>query len=188
MDSETLEPPRRWIELAYEELRAVAAQVLRGERDSLSLAPTALVHEVFLQLHRVDESYWKDRQHFLAVATRAIRRALVNHAEARTAQRRGRGWKRAELEDAARVLSGPDDQILALQEALSRLERIEPRGARVVELRFFGGLTVEEVSRLLGIAVRTVEADWTYCRAWLRRELSRNEAEGGAAHSAPKGH
>jgi RNA polymerase sigma factor (TIGR02999 family) len=161
--------------LLYQELHALAQGYLRRERPWHTLQATAIVHEAYVALSRGGERPWRERDHFLATAARAIRHVLVNHAEAHKAQKRGGGGPRVSLDEApeqATPTSGVD--VLALEEALARLERLDPRQSRIVELRFFGGLSVDEIARLLGVSPRTVDGDWAMARAWLRAELGRD--------------
>jgi RNA polymerase sigma-70 factor (ECF subfamily) len=157
----------------YQELHAVAQHCLRGERRGHTLQATALVHEAFLRLAAAEQQPWKDSRHLLALASRAIRRVLVNHAIARRTQRRGGGKPTHVLPD----LEVPGEQglapidVLALTEALDELEQLDPRQAQIVELRFFGGLDNPEIARVLEVSVRTVEGEWSLSRAWLRRRL-----------------
>lgn len=161
--------------LAYQELRAVAGTFLRRERNDHTLAATALVHEAFLRLQDVDGSTWRSRSHFLAVAIRALRRVLINHAETKNAKRRGGGggWERVSLDPGLVEGNARNElDVLALHEALEDLSALDERQARVVELRFFGGLTVDETARVLGVSPRTVDAEWSHSRAWLATRLS----------------
>ncbi len=143
------------------------------ERPGHSLQPTALVNEVWLHFMKGADLNLSNRSHFLAVAANAMRRLLIDHARARGAAKRGGGWERVSLSVQAGRSQGKGDDVdvVALHEALNRLEQLGERLARVVELRFFGGLTVQEVAEVLGVAPVTVEKDWTKAKAWLRREL-----------------
>lgn len=157
----------------YHELHAIALRCLRGERGAPTLQATALVHEVFLQLANA-RTRWVSSTHLLAVAARAIRRVLINHALARRAQRRGGGRPAEPLADDLCAAPATDGlELLALGEALERLERLDPRQGQIVELRFFGGLSAQEIARVLGISTRTVEGEWSLARAWLRRCMAR---------------
>jgi len=158
--------------LVYEQLRELAGGLLRSERRDLTLGATALVHEAFLRLIDQTRVNWRDRSHFCAIAAKAMRRILIDHARARRAAKRGGEWQRLTLEEALDALAGPSVDINDLDEALNRLAEADPREARVVELRFFGGLSNVEVAEALRVSVRTVEDDWRMARAWLRRELS----------------
>jgi RNA polymerase sigma-70 factor, ECF subfamily len=158
--------------LVYDELRQVARHQLRGERSDHTLQPTALVHEAYLKLSRLDRIEWSSRAQFFAVAAQAMRRVLVDHAMSRRAAKRGGGKQPLSLDDAVAVSAEDGERILALHEALSDLERAEPRLARVVECRYFAGLNVEETAEALDISTATVKRDWAVARAWLHRELS----------------
>ena len=163
----------RLVPLVYEELRAIARGHLKRERPGHSLQPTALVNEVWLHFMKGADLDLSNRSHFLAVAANAMRRLLIDHARARGAAKRGGGWEKVSLSAQAGRSQGKGDDVdvVALHEALNRLEQLGERLARVVELRFFGGLTVQEVAEVLGVAPVTVEKDWTKAKAWLRREL-----------------
>jgi len=162
----------RLLPLVYDELRSLAGSLMRHERDGHTLQPTALANEAFIRLidqHSID---WKNRAHFFALAAQAMRRVLVDHARARGAIKRGGDRRRIALaEDAAIGLDQLDD-LLALDEALHQLARLSERQARVVELRFFGGLSIEETAEMIGVSPRTVKGDWRVSRAWLERELA----------------
>lgn len=159
----------------YQELHAVARHCLRGERRDHTLQATALVHEAFLRLAAAEDKPWTDSRHLLALASRAIRRVLVNHAITRRTQRRGGGKPAQSLPE----LDVPGDpglapiDVLALTEALDELEQLDKRQAEIVELRFFGGLDNAEIARVLGVSLRTVEGEWSLSRAWLRRRLGK---------------
>ncbi len=163
---------RRLGHLVYDELRAIAAAQMRGERRDHTLQPTALVHEAFLRLSDQRRRQWKERRQFFAVASRLMRQVLVDHARAHRASKRGGEAARVEV-TSLDALAAPSEvfDVLALDEALTRLAALQPRLARVVELRFFGGLEVEETAELLGCSPRTVKRDWVLARAWLIREL-----------------
>jgi RNA polymerase sigma factor (TIGR02999 family) len=162
----------RLFPLVYEELRRLAQRKLRGERSDHTLGATALVHEAYLDLSGLDRFEWKNRRQFFAVAAVAMRRVLVDHAVRRSAAKRGGGWRRVELRRDEAVAERAAGSVLALDEALGRLERLDPRQARVVECRFFAGLDVQETAEALGISPATVKRDWTMARAWLHRELA----------------
>jgi RNA polymerase sigma-70 factor, ECF subfamily len=163
--------------LVYDELRRVAASTLRRERPDHTLQPTALVHEAYLRLAHESDERWESRAHFLAVAATAMRHVLVDHARGRNAQKRGSGEQRLPLEDVHGAVPSPGQEIdfLALDVALSRLGELDSRQARLVELRFFGGLTVEEAAAVVGVSPRTVKREWQVARAWLKREMARLE-------------
>lgn len=158
----------------YNELRALASYFLRDEHSSHTLQPTALVHEVFIRLgERIDPAC--DPGRFRAAAATAMRRILVDHARARSALKRGGGARSQQLTAAMRSPARPGSHpidVLALEDALERLCSLEPRHARIAELRFYGGLTVREVAAVLDVSPKTIEKDWTVARAWLYRELS----------------
>jgi RNA polymerase sigma factor (TIGR02999 family) len=162
--------------LVYDELRQLARRYLSRERPGHTLQPTALVHEAYIKL--VDQSRvdWQGRTHFFAVGAKVMRNLLIDHARARGRAKRGGGRHRVTLLEGLTPMTDRDldiDELLAINESLDRLAELDPRQARVVELRFFGGLTVPEVALVLGVSQRTIEGDWTHARAWLKRELSR---------------
>lgn len=157
--------------LVYEELRRQAARYLRRERPGHTLQTTALIHEAYLRLIDAKDVDWQSRAHFFAVAANLMRRILVDHARRRDADRRGGSQIRLTLDEALTVTKEPDVDLLAIDEALDRLAAIDLQQARVVELRFFSGLTVEETAAALGVSPKTVKRDWSVARAWLRREI-----------------
>jgi RNA polymerase sigma factor (TIGR02999 family) len=161
--------------LVYEELRNLADQLFHQERVGHTLQPTALVHEAYLKLVKQDDVSWQGRAHFYAVAAHAMRRILINHAAKHRATKRGGGRHRVTLcedtPDPTRTGSSMDVDLFALDEALTRLEAIDERQCRVVEMRYFGGLTIEETAEALDIAPRTVKLDWQMARAWLYLQL-----------------
>ncbi|MEO6211386.1 MAG: sigma-70 family RNA polymerase sigma factor [Gemmatimonadaceae bacterium] len=160
----------RLLPLLYAELRAIAGRHMRGERPDHTLQPTALVHEAFLRLVGGSPVSFEDRTHFLRAASQAMRRVLVDYARARSAAKRS-GDMRVTLDEA---IAGRDDRIidlLVLDDAMTRLAAAEPRWARVVELRIFGGLEVAEVATALGISPATAKRDWQFAKGWLAREL-----------------
>ena len=158
--------------MVYDELRDIAHRHLRGERAGQTLTTTDLVHEAYFALVGIDRISWSDRAHFLAVAARAMRRVLINRAVARGAEKRGGGRQPTTLDDAALPAATPDEQILALDEALRGLEARHERYGQVVECRFFAGMSIEETAAALGVSQATVKRDWVLARAWLHRELS----------------
>lgn len=168
----------RLFSLVYDELRQIAAGHRRLEHPDHSLQTTAIVHEAYLRLARLDAMDWKSRGHFFAVASQAMRRVLVDHARRRRAAKRGGGLAPSPLDTVVLALESSTD-LLELDIALDKLARLEPREARVVELRFFAGLTVPEVAGVLGLSPATVERDWTAARAWLRRELEAGDGADG---------
>jgi RNA polymerase sigma factor (TIGR02999 family) len=156
--------------LVHDELRRIARRCLRGERANHSLPATALVHEAYVRLVDAREVNWQNRSHFLAMAARLMRRVLVDVARARGRQKRGGGALQITLTDAVRSTEQPFD-VAALDSALDALAAIDPRRSQVVELRFFGGLSVAETAAVLSLSPETVMRDWKLARAWLRREL-----------------
>jgi RNA polymerase sigma-70 factor, ECF subfamily len=164
---------RRVAPLVYDDLRAIAAAKLRNERREHTLQPTALVHEAYLRLSEQRRRQWKERRQFFAVASRLMRQVLVDHARARSAAKRGGEATLIAVTSLGEIAAPPEVfDVLSLDEALTRLATLQPRLARVVELRFFGGLEVEETAALLDCSPRTVKRDWALARAWLVRELS----------------
>ena len=158
--------------LVYEELRRLAAQRLSQEKAGQTLQATALVHEAYLRLVGGDQAdHWNGRGHFFAAAAEAMRRILVEAARRKGAERHGGGWARHELIDADLAVDTSGDDLFAVDEALTRLAAADPRAARLVELRFFLGMTLEEAAAHLGLQERTAYRDWAYARAWLRRAL-----------------
>jgi RNA polymerase sigma factor (TIGR02999 family) len=158
--------------LVYEELRRLAQRRLAGERNGHTLQPTALVHEVWLKLSGGREQQWNGRQHFFAAAAGAMRRILVDHARRRLASKRGAGEARLDADEMDIAAPGPDQQLLAVNDAVDRFAMVEPRKAELVNLRYFVGLTFEEAAEVLGITVPTAKQWWAYSRAWLRVEIS----------------
>ncbi|HEX6730122.1 MAG TPA: sigma-70 family RNA polymerase sigma factor [Pyrinomonadaceae bacterium] len=157
--------------LVYEELRRQATYYLRRERAGHTLQSTALLHEAFLRLIDAKDVNWQSRTHFFAIAANLMRRVLVEHARRRDAHKRGGSQIRLQLDEALAIANESDIDVLAIDEALDRLAAIDPQQARVVELRFFSGLTVEETATVLGVSPKTVKRDWSVARAWLRREI-----------------
>jgi len=157
--------------LIYSELRRMAARQLRDERAGHTLQPTALVHEVYLRLIGQRHVSWEDRAHFLGVAARVMRRILVDHARRHGAQKRGDGAQRVPIDAAREVAAGNKDLILPLDRALDRLESIDPDLSRIVELRAFAGLTIDETAKFLNVSPSTAKRDWRTAKAWLGREL-----------------
>lgn len=158
--------------LVYDQLRALAGSMLKGERADNTLQPTALVNEAYLKL--VDQSRvdWKGKSHFFAIGATIMRRILVDHARSAARLKRGGDRQRIVLEHEPAISVQSDVDVLGVDEALQRLEAIDKVQARIIELRFFGGLTVAEVAEVLGISKRKVEYEWAMSRAWLRRELT----------------
>jgi RNA polymerase sigma factor (TIGR02999 family) len=165
--------------LVYGQLRAQARRYMRAERSGLTLQSTALVHEVYLRLTKAHDVDWHDRVHFFALSAQIMRRILVDAARARAAAKRGGGAVRVEhssavdLDQIPTVDSDAASSLCALDDALESLAQIDPRRAKVIELRFFGGLSVEETAEVLEVSAQTVMRDWRLARAWLARELRR---------------
>lgn len=158
--------------LVYDELRRLAAGYLTQERANHTLQATALVHEAYVRLVDQTQVNWQGRAHFCGVAARIMRQILVDHARRRGRLKRQAGGEKISLDRVLLISDRTENDIEALDEALTRLATIDQRKAQVVELRFFGGLTVKEVTAVVGISERTVADDWAYAKAWLRRELS----------------
>lgn len=161
----------RLLPLVYEDLRALAQAHMADERRDHTLQATALVHEAYVRLIDQTRASYRDRNHFFAVAATTIRRILVDHARGKGRLKRGAGRERVGLDPAVEWSGTREMDLLALDEALGRLSALHERQGRVVELRFFGGLTIAETAEVLGVGTTTVEEDWTVARAWLRREL-----------------
>jgi RNA polymerase sigma factor (TIGR02999 family) len=159
--------------LVYGELRRLAAQRLRRERPDHTLQPTALVHEAYLRLVDQRQVRWQNRAHFYGVAAHVMRRILVDRARARNADKRGAGWERVTLVGDRTPSESRDVDVLALDDALKRLATLDPQQERIVELRYFGGLTLDETAEVIGISTATVKREWAIARAWLRAELSK---------------
>jgi len=169
----------------YEQLGRIARARLRRERADHTLSTADLVHEAFLDLVPLERVDWQSRAHFFAIASRAMRNVLVDHAERRGAAKRGGGQRPARLhdllEDQVPAAGHPMDDLLALNDALDRLEQLDPRKARVVECRFFGGLNLDETAAALATSPATVSRDWAFARAWLHRELGASTDPAGPA-------
>jgi RNA polymerase sigma factor (TIGR02999 family) len=164
--------------LVYEQLRLLAARQLRRERANHTLQSTALVHEAYLKLIDQRRVRWQDREHFFAIASQVIRRILVSHARARKASKRGGGRTALALDDSIALSGRKDMDLVGVDDALEGLSRIDPQQARIVELRFFGGLSIEGTAEVLGISTSTVTRDWNLARAWLHHELTRSPVHG----------
>ena len=158
--------------IVYEELRRLAAAYLRRERPGQTLQPTALVHEAYLRLMKDRPGRWQNRAHFCAIAAHSMRQILIERARARGAQKRWGALDRVSLHESLAGALPHDDLMPALDEALERLEALDPEQARIVELRFFGGLTIEETAEALALSPATLKRRWSLARAWLFRELS----------------
>ena len=156
----------------YDELRRQAAHYLRQERPGHTLQTTALIHEAYVRLVDQRNVQWQNRAHFFGIAAQMMRRILVDHARTKKRAKRGGSDIKVSLDDAAVAVKGQDLDVVAVDEALSRLAKIDEQQSRVVELRFFSGLTVEETAEVMGISPATVKRDWSMAKAWLHRELS----------------
>ena len=161
----------------YADMRRIAEKHLRAERADHTLQPTALVHEAYLKLINQRGTDWKDRAHFFAIASRIIRRILVDHARQKKAAKRGAGQERVSLEDAEMNLGNRDVDLMALDEALNDLAQLDAQQAKVVEMRFFGGLTLAEIAEALNMGRRSVDRSWSAARAWLYVRLSDADQE-----------
>jgi RNA polymerase sigma factor (TIGR02999 family) len=165
------------IPLVYVELHQIARRCMASERTGHSVQATALVHEAYLRLVDTPDVDWQDRAHFLAVSARVMRRILVDHARARLSQKRGGGAEKVSLDDVLVVASDPRQDFVALDDALNALAAFDERKSRVVELRFFGGLSVEETASALGVGPDTVMRDWRLAKAWLQREMLADQTD-----------
>jgi RNA polymerase sigma-70 factor (ECF subfamily) len=163
------------VPLVYQELHRLASRYMRGERSGHLLQTTALVNEAYLRLHDTDRIHWQDRNHFYAVAARAMRRVLVDFARAHKQHKRN-GGRQVSLDEALTIGSDRSADIVALDDALTTLAKVHQRQSQIVELRFFGGLTEPHIARVLAVSPRTVSSDWQMARAWLLRELNRDDA------------
>lgn len=162
----------RLLPIVYAELQRIAHHQLQGERNDHTLATTDLVHQAYLKLVGLERIEWKNRAQFFAIAAQAMRRVLVDYATSRRAQKRGGERRKVPLDEAMLVAEQQTDELLALHNALTQLEGINPRLGRIVECRYFAGMSIEDTAEALGISPATVKRDWTTARAWLHRELS----------------
>jgi RNA polymerase sigma factor (TIGR02999 family) len=162
----------RLFPMVYDALRDLARRELRRERPDHTLSATALVHEAYLKLVQLDRIDWKGRAHFFGVCAPVMRQVLISHARTRNAAKRGAGAAKVPLTDAIAVAEERPADLLALDEALARLGELSPRQAKVVEMRFYAGMSVEETAEALGLSPATVKREWTAARAWLNRELA----------------
>lgn len=162
--------------LVYDELRGLAAHYLHRERIDHTLQPTALVHEAYVRLVDQTRADWRNKNQFFAVAGQVMRRVLVDHARGKKAAKRGGEWGRVSLDGVAVADDQTGFDVVAVHEAIDRLAELDPRQGRIVEMRFFGGMKEEEIADVLGVSLRTVEGDWRMARAWLRREMSKEDA------------
>lgn len=159
--------------LLYSELRQIAASKMAGEAAGHTLQPTALVHEAWLRIAGANQQVWPSRAYFFAAAAEAMRRILVEHARRKNSLKRGGDFEREELSEAALVLTAPPDELLAVNEALEKLEAEDHAAAELVKLRYFVGMTMEEAASAMDMAPRTAERLWSFARAWLQREIRR---------------
>ncbi|MEZ5347375.1 MAG: sigma-70 family RNA polymerase sigma factor [Pyrinomonadaceae bacterium] len=158
--------------LVYSELRKMAKHHMRNQPSGHTFQTTELIHEAYLKLASNDDKKWENRTHFFAVAARAMRHILVDHARLKATEKRGDNPIRIELDEAPLVSPGRASEIIALNDALVQLESLDTRKCRVVELKFFGGLTLEEIAEVVGVTRETIKRDWKFSRAWLLSELS----------------
>jgi RNA polymerase sigma factor (TIGR02999 family) len=162
--------------LVYDELRRLAARYLRQERAGHTLQSTALVHEAYMKLVGQNNVQWQNRAHFFGIAAQMIRRILVDYARARKADKRGSGAEKLSLDEAIALPGGQDLDLVALDDALEGLAKIDARQSRLVELRFFAGLTIEETAEVMQMSLATAKRDWVAAKAWLSREVRRQSA------------
>jgi RNA polymerase sigma-70 factor, ECF subfamily len=173
------EAAEQLIKLVYPDLRQLAAHFMRPERSDHTLQTTALIHEAYLRLLGSDSVEWQDRAHFLALMAGQMRRILVDHARKRNAQKRSGQEMRLALDHVEGLAPRRDEDLLAVHQALRRLEEVDFRASRVVELKFFGGLEDRESAEVLGVSVATLQRDWTFAKAWLLRQLAAADSERG---------
>jgi RNA polymerase sigma-70 factor (ECF subfamily) len=165
----------RLLPIVYNELRRLAAHYMRREKSGQTIQATELVHEAFLRLVGNERIEWQGRSHFLAMAATSMRRILVDRARKKMAEKHGGGGEKIEFEEGLAISPQKSRDLVALDDALKYLEKVSPRQSRVVELRFFGGLEMEEISRIEDVSVRTVHEDWRLARAWLHHEIARGK-------------
>ena len=163
--------------MVYDELRRLARAQIRRLPPGQTLQATALVHEVYLRLVGPNETRWESRAHFFAVAASAMRQILSNHARRKRAAKRGSSWKRVALSEIVDPAGSPDVDLLALHHALEKLATLDERQGKIVELRFFGGMTTDEIALVLGVTTSTVAKEWVVARAWLSAELRRGNTK-----------
>jgi RNA polymerase sigma-70 factor (ECF subfamily) len=165
------------IPLVYDEMRRLARAYMRRERSDHTLQPTALVHEAFLKLVQQRSVGWQGRAHFLGIAAQVMRRILIDHARGHLRDKRGGGGSPVPLDEALAFAPEQSSELVKLDQSLERLAKLDPRQARIVELRFFGGMTVEETAEALGISAITVKRDWSMAKAWLHGELKKSHGD-----------
>jgi RNA polymerase sigma-70 factor (ECF subfamily) len=166
--------PGKLLELVYDDLRRLAGAYMQGERANHTLQATALVHEAYLRMVDWENVNWESRAQFFAVAAQVMRHVLVDHARGKNAAKREGSQHKLALDEAVSFTDEKEFDLLALEEALLSLEKLDPRQAKIVELRFFGGLSIDEVAHVLKISTTTVKREWTIAKAWFQRELSQN--------------
>lgn len=164
--------PERLLEMVYDDLRKLAGAYMKNERGDHTLQATALVHEAFIRLVDWENVTWENRAQFFAVAAEVMRKVLIDHARQRNARKRT-GGQRIELSEAVSFSGEKEFDLLALEDALQSLEKIDSRQAKIVEMRFFGGLSIEETAYVLKVSETTVKREWTFAKAWFQRELKR---------------
>jgi RNA polymerase sigma factor (TIGR02999 family) len=165
----------RLLPIVYRELRRLAGYYMRGEKSGQTIQPTELVHEAYLRLVGQEHIAWQGRTHFVAMAATSMRRILVDRARKKLAEKHGGGGEKIQLEEAFVFSPQKSKDVVALDDALKLLEKISPRQGRVVELRFFAGLEMDEIAQIEGVSLRTVKQDWSLARAWLHHEIARGK-------------
>jgi RNA polymerase sigma-70 factor (ECF subfamily) len=174
--------------LIYDELRRLAHNFLYRERPGHTLQTTALVHEAYLKLIDQRDPHWQNRAHFFAIAAQAMRRILIDSARKHVAEKRGGGGQKLSLAEIATISPEPNTNLLALDEALNRLAEIDSQQSRIIELRYFGGLTIEETAEVIRLSPATIKREWTMARAWLHQALAGDDgAESCLTDAAPDG-
>lgn len=185
--SETLsgrvESPQELVQRVYAELRQLARAYMRRERADHTLQATALVNEAYLRVFEGEPFHWENRQHLFCTLARSMRRVLVDHGRRHRAERHGGDFQKIGLEDHDAAIHSDLTQLLALNEALDRLAKLNPRQAQVVELHSLAGLTEEEVAEVLGVSLKTIKNDWRFAKAWLKKEMSSGEPAAGTQDS-----
>jgi RNA polymerase sigma-70 factor (ECF subfamily) len=172
------------ISLVYSELHAMAGRCMRHERPGHTLQATVLVHEAFLRLVSEHDVEWQSRTHFFAIAAKVMRRVLIHYAREHRALKRGGAGARIDLEDALLVAEDHLEEVLMVDESLKKLAAIDPEQSRLVELRFFAGMTVEETAAVMGISTASVKREWSHAKAWLRREMNGRQIDARGASAA----
>jgi RNA polymerase sigma-70 factor (ECF subfamily) len=175
------------VPLVYKELHRVAARCLRHERPDHTLQPTALVHEAYLKLASQRSANWQSRTQFFAVAAQLMRRILVDYARAQLCAKRGGKAAKLGLDEVLLVSRDRSEEVLAIHESLTRLAEVDPRQGRIVELRYFGGLTMEEVAEVLGVSSKTIKREWCIAKAWLHGDLKESHGDNAGTMGGSKG-